>query len=372
MSIGQDSLYCASDRQWIDTIQHVPHDVYHTPAYHLIPGFGSEGDAYVFVHRETDKVFLWPYLLTPIDGGSDSCDVTSVYGYAGPISHPDQAFVQRAWLALCDHWRMQKVVSAFTRFHPILGNSELMTSIPDDESPSQATGLKLCGATISINLNKSPEEQVKGYQKVLRQEIRKSRELGFVTIEDSDWKHVDDFVRLYRDTMSRRKGRSEYLIDFDWVAKFRGLLGGQARLFVTKWDGVVAAALLAMQHGPFLHAHLTGIEAELVAYSPLKVLLDQVREWGTTHSFQFFHLGGGLGGREDSLYQFKRRFSPQTHEFHTGSWILNPAQYRALEEVHKRNYREQGLDIGNPGYFPIYRYQPEVPEREACPEISVL
>ena len=371
MIIGQDRLYCAGDKEWIETLQRVPHDIYHTPAYHLVPGFGSEGAAHVFVHQEADKLLLWPYLLTPVDGESEFNDVASVYGYAGPISHSDPAFVQRAWLALCDHWRMQKVVSAFTRFHPILGNQQLIATLPESQTPSPAAGLKFCGATISIDLTKPLEAQVKDYQKILRQEIRKSRELGFVTSEDSDWQHVDDFVRLYRGTMSRRKGRSEYLIDSDWVAKFRGLLGAQTRLFVTKYEGVVAAALLAMQHGPFLHAHLTGIEAELVTYSPLKVLLDQVREWGTSQGFQFFHLGGGLGGREDSLFQFKRRFSPQSHEFHTGSWILNPAQYTNLEEWHKRKYLEQGLDIGNPGYFPIYRYQPDVPDREACSEISV-
>ena len=133
MIIGQDRLYCAGDKEWIETLQRVPHDIYHTPAYHLVPGFGSEGQAYVFVHQESDKLLLWPYLLTPVDGGDDFYDVASAYGYAGPISHSDPAFVQRAWLALCDHWRMQKVVSAFTRFHPILGNQQLIATLPDSQ-----------------------------------------------------------------------------------------------------------------------------------------------------------------------------------------------------------------------------------------------
>ena len=81
----------------------------------------------------------------------------------------------------------------------------------------------------------------------------------------------------------------------------------------------MAAALIAIEYGSYLHAHLTGINAELVAYSPLKVLLDDVRAWGTSRGLKAFHIGGGLGGREDTLYQFKRKFSPLTHEFYTGA-----------------------------------------------------
>jgi CelD/BcsL family acetyltransferase involved in cellulose biosynthesis len=161
---------------------------------------------------------------------------------------------------------------------------------------------------------------------------------------------------MYRETMLRRNSRREYLIDEAWVQTFRQALGPRAHLFVTRWQGAVAAALLAIEHGPFLHAHLTGINAEMTAHSPFKVMLDDVREWGTLRGLQHFHLGGGVGGREDSLFQFKRRFSPVSHAFHTGRWILDPIRYAELERDHLETL--QGALIEDSDYFPSYRYRP--------------
>ena len=355
----------AGDRRWPELLARVRHDVYHSSEYHLAPRIGSGGEPYLFAYQEGDQVFLWPYLLTPIDPSplhrTEAFDVTSVYGYAGPVASGDAAFLERGWRALLEHWREQRVVSAFTRFHPLLGNSRLCESLAGSSGLRCEGGLRLSGSTVSIDLTLPSAVQVRQYQKVLRQEIRKSHELGFVTQEDDQWLHSADFVHLYRETMTRRKGRSEYLINAAWLTCFREALACHVRLFVTKFEGVVAAALLALEYGPFLHAHLTGINAELVAHSPLKVLLDDVREWGTARGLQAFHLGGGLGGREDSLFQFKHRFSPLVHEFQIGCWILDPSHYRDLESIHRREFAERGIDIGDPGFFPIYRYQPPVP-----------
>ena len=350
---AQTQVHSIGDTSWMELLDRVPHDVYHTAAYHSLPGFGNRGEAFAFSYCENENTFLWPYLLSAIDGSEGWNDVSSVYGYPGPVATGDMEFVQRAWAALRDQWKLQRVVSVFTRFHPLIGNYKVFENLQD--------GLKGCrriGPTVAIDLRPTSEEQIRSYQKVLRQEIRKTRNLGFTTEEDSDWQYVPDFIHLYSDTMARRNSRSDYLVDGPWIENFRKALGGDARLFVTKWNGTVAAALLAMKHGPFLHAHLTGINRDLTAYSPLKVLLDDIREWGTNQGLQSFHLGGGLGGREDSLFDFKRKFSPGTHEFWTGSWIIDPAVYRALAEQHRLNFTSQGIEIGDPGFFPIYRYQP--------------
>lgn len=354
---GRAQIFGSGAREWPELLSRVSHDVYHRPEYHRTSGFGCEGDPYLFAYEEDDKVFLWPYLLTPIDGLNEYFDVTSVYGYSGPVGSTDPPFLSRAWRELLDHWRMQRAVSAFTRFHPILGNSALCEGLRAS-ADTRGGDLRLCGSTVSIDLTLDRSEQVRRYQRILRQEIRQSHEAGFITCEDRDWRHRDDFVRLYRETMKRRQGRSEYLIDSAWVDRFREALGDRARLFVTTFEGTVAVALLVMTHGPFVHAHLTGINADLVAYSPFKVVVDDVREWGTAQGLQFFHLGGGLGGREDSLFQFKRRFSPLVHQFRIGCWILRPTEYRELEHSHRDFYAAQGTDIGEPDYFPVYRYRP--------------
>ena len=47
------------------------------------------------------------------------------------------------------------------------------------------------------------------------------------------------------------------------------------------------------------------------------------------------------------------------HEFRTGAWILDAAAYREFEAEHRRNYQLLGVEIGDPDFFPIYRYQPQ-------------
>lgn len=352
---GRSEVYLASNPQWRELLNEAPHDVFHRPEYHQLPGFGHEGEAFLFAYREDQgSLFLWPYLMRPI-GATGLNDVTSVYGYAGPLCKGDTAFAQRACLALRDQWREQSVVAAFTRFHPLLENADCVEAL---EAAGLGPGRSSAGTTVSIDLTIPLDDQVRRYQKVLRQEIRKAREIGFVTTEDHEWADVDGFVHLYRETMGRRNSRADYLIDSSWVERFRTAVGSHARLFVTRFEGRIAAALLAIEYAPYLHAHLTGINSDLAAHSPLKILLDDIRIWGTQRGLRSFHLGGGLGGREDSLFQFKRRFSSVTHAFQTGKWVLDPSRYGDLEHAHRADLARRGFRVGNPEFFPIYRYQP--------------
>jgi hypothetical protein len=159
--------------------------------------------------------------------------------------------------------------------------------------------------------------------------------------------------------MIRRESRSEYLVDAQWLAQFRERLGPAALLFITKHDGVIASALLAMRYGPYLHAHLTGSSAAAMTFSPLKLLLDDVRAWGSGAGLKIFHLGGGLGGQKDSLFEFKRKYSPTTHDFRIGRWILRESEYRELATAQREALARQGFNVEEDGFFPAYRYTPE-------------
>ena len=366
MTGGRSEVYSAEQPGWGELLSSVPHDVFHRAEYHRLSGFGHEGEPCLFAYREAAPggggVFLWPYLKREIPG-SPWHDVSSVYGYAGPVCRGGEGegaaeeFARRGCQALLAHWRESGVIAAFTRFHPLLANAGFAEAL-EFAGPGGGSGRSPAGTTVSIDLTIPLEDQVRRYQKVLRQEIRKARESGFVTIEDQEFADAPSFVRLYRQTMERRNSRADYLIDEAWVEQFRAALGSHARLFVTKWNGQVAAALLAIEYAPFLHAHLTGINADLAAHSPLKILLDDIRIWGSQRGLSSFHLGGGLGGREDSLFQFKRRFSPVTHPFQTGRWVLDRSRYEELERAHRDNLAARGYRVGNDGFFPIYRYQP--------------
>ena len=360
VTLCKGEVLTAADPCWVEALARVRHDIYHTSAYHQLGGLGREGEAFAFLYREGDRAFVWPYLLKATEGEPGAYDVSSVYGYAGPVSAADPAFVGRAWQQLQEAWRGQGVVSAFTRFNPLLGNQDLLRGVRDERGRAVDEGVRFHGPTVSIDLRPSLDEQFCRYHKNLRNEIRRGRAAGFVTLDDERWENLDVFVHLYGGAMTRLNSRREYLVDGAWVREFRRTLGEHAHLFVTQWNCKVMAASLAMAYGPFLHCHLIGNSSELLTPSPTKAMLDALRVWGTEHGYESLHLGGGLGGREDSLYQSKRKFSPATRDFYTGSWILNPERYQDLEATHRRRLAEQGIDIGEPSYFPSYRYRPDL------------
>ncbi len=349
--------------EWGDVLERLPHDVYHTAAYHRIPAIGTDvaGTAYAFVYEEGSQGFLWPYLLVPIAEAPGYYDVTSAYGYSGPVATPDPAFLERAWQALLDHWKAQGAVSAFTRFHPLLENARLLKGITDEHGAAASAGVRTAGVTVSIDLTIPPREQIRRYQKRLRQTIRKLHETGFEVTEDPSLTHIGDFVRLYNETMARLGSRPEYRLDVTWFDQFHANLGGAVHLFVGHIDGRIAAADVVLEYGPYVHSHLAGIASEFVDRSPSKGVLDFVRAWGAQRGRKSMHLGGGVGGRRDSLFDFKRRFSQRTHRFETGGWILNRSCYRELEERHRAKLAAIGAEPAEHSYFPAHRRPPSFP-----------
>jgi hypothetical protein len=75
------------------------------------------------------------------------------------------------------------------------------------------------------------------------------------------------------------------------------------------------------------------------------VLLEAAR-WAQGNGYERFHLGGGLGGRADSLHHFKARFDPEgLVEAAVGKAIHDEDAYRELS----------GGESGYDGFFPAYR-----------------
>ena len=77
------------------------------------------------------------------------------------------------------------------------------------------------------------------------------------------------------------------------------------------------------------------------------LLFCETAAWAAARGYDRFHLGGGVGGFEDSLYEFKRRFDPGgALPAYLGKVVHDPDAYRRLSGVDEIDYA---------GYFPAYR-----------------
>ena len=103
-----------------------------------------------------------------------------------------------------------------------------------------------------------------------------------------------------------------------------------------------------------------GLEVSLVGREPRAGASDEGRRLGASHlalltaagwgqalGFEALHLGGGAGGQEDSLFEYKRRFAPDDLvTASVGKAVHDEEAYRRLAGV---------TEIGFDGYFPAYR-----------------
>jgi hypothetical protein len=118
-------------------------------------------------------------------------------------------------------------------------------------------------------------------------------------------------------------------------------------LVEVRGDGELAAAVLCFSSAPWLHYHLGATSDEGRRRGASHLALLGAARWGRERGYELLHLGGGLGGRRDSLYEFKWRFDPGgEREFALGKAIHDETAYRELAGAEAAR-----LD----GFFPAYR-----------------
>ncbi len=356
------------DPEWDATLDRAPHDIYHTAGFHRWSEEAGEGTAYLAIVGNATRGLAWPYLLrgvADVAGLADAAatDVTSVYGYPGPVAwgvEPGDAFLPVARAAIRDAWRSQGVVAAFTRFHPILRNAELLGD--GSLGGSALGGVLASGDTVSIDATIDDAAALAGYNSNHRRDIRAARAAGLATHHDDEWTHLDDWARLYRETMVRASAAESYFIGRAAIERLRERLGEALHLFVVQHDDRIVAAGLFLEYQGIVQTHLIGTDEAALNLSPYKVLLDDVRGWAHRRGDRMLHLGGGRGGQDDSLMRFKAGFSKRRHAFHTGRWVLDRDAYVDLELAHRTaaaaGNGPEGPDAATPwdtGFFPAYR-----------------
>lgn len=332
------------------------HDFYHLPSYHALAEAQGQGQARLFVYTEGEYMVGLPLLLRPIspDLGLDSSgqwqDATSVYGYAGPISsHKELPKSVRSGFraALSRTMEAQKVVTVFSRLHPLLDQSPWLDGLGH---------VVPVGLTVSIDLTLPEQEQWAQIRDNHRRGIAKLKSSGVTCLEDIGLRHLEEFVAVYHETMRRVAADSPYFFSAEYLRfMLSELAPAKSHLFVALHEGkVISGALLIACQG-ILQYHLGGTRDEYLKMAPIKLLFDTVRRWAQTQDLKAFHLGGGVGAQEDSLFHFKAGFSQRRHGYSCWQWIVHPNAHAHLCEAAHRRAIEHGLEPVSSHFFPEYR-----------------
>ena len=272
-------------------------------------------------------------------------DIVTPYGYGGFIfeGNINEDSIQRFNECYCIKLKEENIVSVFVRFHPQLRNAEPFRII------SEVIDL---GKTIEMDL-KSEEVIWNNIIPKNRTAIRKSVKNGVSIKHGKDLSLFDKFMEIYNGTMDHDQAEDYYYFRKDFYESIHHDLYDYYEMFYAEYEGEIIAMSIILFANNRMHYHLSGAKYEFRPLAPTNLLLYEAARWGSKQGFKSFHLGGGLGSREDGLFKFKQAFNRNSeNQFSIGKQIIIPEIYEKLVEIRKR------VDVnfdGNSPYFPLYR-----------------
>ncbi len=331
-------------------------DFYHLPGYHELHEQQGEGQAVLLVYSDGLKLAALPLIIRDIhkvkglEDFQGIRDATSVYGYPGPLANSrakeSDDFIEGFHIALERYAHENNLVSIFSRLNPLLENQILLKGLGDTVKLSK---------TISINLSLDEEKQLAQYRKSHRYEIRRAKKQGMTVERDADWSYYGEFIELYYETMKRVNASENYFFDHNYFSMLKSALGDRLHLFVARINDEICGASLFVHTNDIIQYHLSATNEDYKFLAPSKLIIDEVRQWGSEAGAKWLHLGGGVGSNEDALFKFKAGFSKHRHPFYIWKWIVKSNTYEKLTKSRRAWRRAEGLSASENGFFPSYR-----------------
>ncbi len=325
---------------WDELLCRTEHDFYHLPAYVAFSARADGGEPRAVHVEDGGRQLLLPMVVRPVADGLR--DAVSPYGYPGPLATGGEGtFARDALLAARERLARERIVTLFVRGHPLLG----------PPLPPEVGTVVDHGPTVSIDLRLTPEELWRQTRSSYRQEITRALRAGHRAFFDERFERLPAFVAIYRATMERVVASRYYLFPDDYFAGLREALGPRLLLCLVEIGGEIAAGALFVETDGLMQYHLSGTHRRFVREGPTKLMLHFVRGWARERGLRLLHVGGGVGGAEDSLFAFKAGFSPARHRYRTLRVVADEAAYASLVRA-----RDPALDPSDRrGFFPLYR-----------------
>jgi len=317
------------------------HDVFHSWTYHSL---NTEGEPLLFVYHEGDIFIALPVIKRKIEG-TGFYDMTSVYGYCGPVSNINAVEMPKNILmnfktAFMSFMNEENAVCIFSRLHPFVNQCPLLENIG---------GVVENGTTLYMDLSSSVEDQRSGYEKRLCRQVRQLREKGYIIKEADDISEIRAFVDIYHKNMDRLHASSQYYFDEKYFIDILRSGGFESKLLLIYDGAVLTCGAVVLLSDTIIRNHLSATSPDYLNESPSKLLTDEISMIGRRLGKKIFHLGGGVGGKEDSLFEFKKRFSNLQIKDHIWCHINDRNAYDTI-------VAKAGPDIDlQSSYFPLYR-----------------
>ena len=310
-------------KEWNKYIdQSFDYDIYHTYEYHALD---KRGTPVLFVFQQNNDFIAFPLIKRQIENSALS-DLTSVYGYSGPISNKKleeiEAQNKDAFEAcFIDFLIDQKYICVFARLHPFFNQTKLLNKL----------GAVIAnGKTIYIDLSISLEAQRENYNKRLARQIKQLRKRNYLIKEASSQQEIKLFTKMYAENMDRLSASDSYYFDEVYFTEMLNNSVLNSKLILIYEGDIAICGALIICSKNIIRNHLSATNVNYIKESPSKLLTDEISVIGRKMGAKYFHLGGGLRGQNDSLFTFKSYFSHLFLEDYIWCYIADNEHYQAI------------------------------------------
>jgi Acetyltransferase (GNAT) domain len=350
----------STDYHWQKCLDTIPHDFYHLPGYLELEAKRYHATPEAIIIEDDGKIFFLPYLIRDCSqilnsnyGLDRVYDVISPYGYPGILVNQagqNIEFINKCLELTYHHWRTKNICSAFIRLHPVI-NSYIDDSIPED---CKSVFCKQ-GDVVTCDLTKDIKDIWRQIRANHRTKINKLNRAGFTVKIGSMDEYLDVFIDIYRETMDRVHAIDSYYFTRDYFDSLSQILGDRIKICIVEIDGQIVATSLITELSGIVQYHLGGTRTAFLPRSPATIMFKYMIEWAKQRNNHCLNLGGGLGGRHDSLYHFKAGFSDESKSFTTIKTIVDRQKYDRLIDARSKSLGVSRSELENTSFFPAYR-----------------
>ncbi len=270
-------------------------------------------------------------------------DVISNYGYGGPMYDTDiKADTVDTFWDLVDEWYEENhIVSEFIRFNV-------------NENYRSYSGKVLPTIKIINGKIEKPTHIWKGYNRKVRKNVNRAiRENLSFEVHQFPYtqKIVDDFYRIYIDTMKRNDAKAHFYYTKEDLEYFFNTSKTHSAISMVYKDDLAISTEILLLSNKYIYSFLGGTDSAHFNLRPNDFLKHKVIEWGFNEGYSNYVLGGGHG-EEDGIFNYKKTFfENDISYFYTGRKIIDKTVYKKL-------CKEIAIDCdleSDTGFFPLYR-----------------
>ena len=302
-----------------------------------------------FFYEKNNKYFFLSYLKSEVRYLSEHYyDFETAYGYSGPITNSSEnEFLEEAWGTFKNYCDNNRIICGIIRFDPFVKNNF--------DFFKKKINLSFEGPIAIQNYKNLKQSNDSFYSGSINQKIKKSVKMNIKFYHSDNLYELEKFKEIYIELMKSKNAKQNYFFDKNYFQKISNL-DKNIKLFLISLNKEVIGGAITLESNNISSIHLSAVKKEYLTAGASVFLRFNIIEFFKKKNFDSINLGGGTTNSEnDSLFQFKEKFSNEIRKYFIGKCLFNKNIYNKLCDNFQKTLNEKNKNYQN--YFLKYRFK---------------